>query len=106
MTIPEKKKHLREYRLHQMRILRLTEASQKYPNEAPQRHREIENTWKIIEKIESEIATVDDLLLREILEQKYIYGYTLGEIATSTNYSKRQIERLHAKALNLLEIAS
>lgn len=102
MTVCEKKQHLREYRLQQMKILRLTETLQKYPGEAERCRAKIEEAWKIREKIENEIDAIDDFLLREILSQKYLSGYTLGEIAIQTNYSKRQIERLHIKALNML----
>ncbi len=106
MNKNEKKQHLREYRLQQMRIVRMTEVIRKYPNEAARCRQNIRDAWKVREHIEDEIAAVEDTTLREVLAQKYLSGRTLGEIAEYMNYSKRQIERLHVKALDVFEIAS
>ena len=45
------------------------------------------------------IDAVDGGILSEILSQKYICGRSLEEIGYLINYSKRQTERLHIKAL-------
>ena len=105
MTNSEKKVHLREYRIQQSKILRMTEILQKYPNEAERCREKIRDAWQVREGIENEILSLQDNMLREILAQKYLCGHTLGQIAERMNYSKRQIERLHVKALEHLEIA-
>ena len=54
--------------------------------------------------IENSINSVADCLLREILIEKYILGKTLEQIAFNLNYSVRQIERLHKKAIEKFAI--
>lgn len=60
----------------------------------------IEKSLALRSKIEEQISSVDDDILSEVLFQKYVFGKTLEDISCILNYSIRQIERLHIKALD------
>lgn len=64
----------------------------------------ITNAEQLRINIENSINSVADCLLREILIEKYILGKTLEQIAFNLNYSVRQIERLHKKAIEKFAI--
>lgn len=64
----------------------------------------ITNAEQLRINIENSINSVGDCLLREILIEKYILGKTLEQIAFNLNYSVRQIERLHKKAIEKFAI--
>ena len=64
----------------------------------------ITNAEELRINIENSINSVGDCLLREILIEKYILGKTLEQIAFNLNYSVRQIERLHKKAIEKFAI--
>lgn len=64
----------------------------------------IKKAHKLQESIEEAINLVDDSLLRELLTEKYILGKTLEQIAFNLNYSVRQIERLHKKAIEKITL--
>lgn len=64
----------------------------------------ITNAEQLRINIENSINSVGDSLLREILIEKYILGKTLEQIAFNLNYSVRQIERLHKKAIEKFAI--
>ena len=49
--------------------------------------------------IEEKINSMDDKLLSELLFQKYVLGHNLSDVSYQINYSKRQTERFHRKAL-------
>lgn len=103
MTYNEKKDYLSKYRLQQARIGRITEMMKTYPHEEERYRRQLLDARFMRDKIEEEIASVGDEVLVELLSQKYMCGKSISEIALSMNYSKRQIERLHIKALNTFE---
>ncbi len=63
---------------------------------------ELEKIQKQKASMEIAVDSVDGGLLSEVLAQIYLCGRTLEETAAELNYSKRQIERLHIKALSLL----
>ncbi len=99
MDNTEKKEYLAMYRVYQAKIQRLNELKEE-SFEAEERFSEaLREAVMHRNKIESEIECMDNPILSEILAQKYQCGKTLEEIACCMNYSRRQIERLHIKAL-------
>ncbi len=105
MEFEEKKNYLGLYRILQAKILRLGEMMDTQSDNAEKYLKQRENARAMRNKIEDDIDAVDGGLLTEILSQKYICGRSLEEIAFMTNYCKRQIERLHLKALDRLVIS-
>ena len=65
---------------------------------------EIIRSKELRNEIELKILSLKDELLIELMYNKYILGKTIEEICFILNYSQRQIERLHAKALDKIEI--
>ena len=53
--------------------------------------------------IEKAIHTVESDALRLLLRYRYINGWTFEQIAVQMNYTWRQINRLHKKAINVIE---
>lgn len=95
----EKKKYLSLYLMQEAKIKRLKSMKDISPDKS-QKYDDIINKCILLrDEIESKIKSVDGGVLSEILFQKYIFGKTLEEISYILNYSKRQIERLHIKAL-------
>ena len=78
-----------------VRILKLNDSALYYLSELKQ--------YDLRNNIEKAIKNLPDNLLSEILYRKYILGKTLEEISFTLNYSKRHIERLHLKALEIIE---
>lgn len=99
MTRQAKKQYLKSYRLQQAKIKRFNDLIIEYPDKRDLFHICIEKVELFRKKIERQIENVDGTLLSEILFQKYVCGKTLEEISYLLNYSHRQIERLHIKAL-------
>ena len=96
----EKKiRHLKQYRIQQAVIKRFEQLIILYPEKKDFYFKKIKNAKLLREKIESQIESVENPVLKELLYHKYIFGKTLEEIALILNYSKRHIERLHVKAL-------
>lgn len=95
----EKKKYLNLYLMQEAKIKRLKSMKSISPDKAQQYDALIEKCMLLRDEIETKIKSVDGEILSEILFQKYIFGKTLEEISYILNYSKRQIERLHIKAL-------
>lgn len=103
MTIKEKKEYLGLYRVHNAKIRRLTELIGDYPEDSQKLKKSLRETKLAKDKIEKEIELLEHPVLVEVLAQKYQCGKTLEEVAFCMNYSTRQIERLHTKALNLFK---
>lgn len=103
MTLTEKKEYLSLYKLHQAKIRRLSELIADYPDDSQKFKTQLLNAQISRDKIEKEIEMLNNPILSEVLAQKYQCGKTLEEIAFCMNYSTRQIERMHIKALNLFE---
>ena len=99
MTRQTKKHYLESYRLQQAKIKRFRDLMIELPDKRDLYHICIEKVEQFRKTIEKQIEKVDGTLLSEILFQKYVCGKTLEEIALLLNYSHRQIERLHIKAL-------
>ncbi len=94
-----KKEYLALYLMQQRKINRLTEMVNQYPNKKEAYLKQIENCELLRDEIENEILKVSDDLSREVLFLKYVCGKNLLEVSYLINYSKRQTERFHKKAL-------
>ncbi len=99
MTIEEKKKYLSSYRVQQMKIERVRLLMSANPARMDKYKGSLHRAERRRNKIEDEIEAVDDGILSEILYGKYICRRSLEDIAARLSYSKRQMERLHLKAL-------
>ncbi len=95
----EKKKYLNLYLLQQAKIKRLEGMKNISPDKEKIYDKNIVKCKNLRDEIEQKIKAVDGGILSEVLFQKYIFGRTLEEIGLILNYSKRQTERLHIKAL-------
>ena len=104
MTIDEKKEYLLSYRVQQLKIERIRCLMMQNPDRREKYKGTLHRTERLRNKIEDEIDAVDNSILSEILYGKYICRKSLEEIADKLSYSKRQIERLHLKALEKFEI--
>lgn len=60
---------------------------------------QIERYLRLRQKIADAIDTVEDPLLRLLLEYRYLNGNTWEKIAEKMSYSRMQVGRLHEKAL-------
>ncbi len=94
-----KKKYLNSYLFQQSKIERLKEMSVINPELKNHYNRQIDIAKSVRHNIEDKISEIDNDIFSEVLFQKYILGKTLEEISLTINYSKRQTERLHIKAL-------
>ena len=101
IKIEEKKRYLSTYRLQQAKIGRITEMLSLFGDQETELKKQLLEARQRRDKIEQEILALDDEILCELLSQKYLCGRSLSQIAICMNYSKRQIERLHKKALTL-----
>ena len=99
-----KKEYLKQYLYQESMIGTLSQMIIINPEKSEDYRREISKCIKTRNDIEEKISSVDDILLREVLFNKYILGKTLEQIAYILNYSKRHIERLHIKALEKIEL--
>ena len=102
--ITDKKEYLNQYSLQQAKINRLNQMIYISPDKKDALSKEIEACMKLRDEIEFKIKKVDNGILSELLFQKYVLEKSLLEISYTLNYSKRQIERLHIKAIDLFEI--
>lgn len=104
MTLSEKKEYLSLYKINQAKMRRLKELISDYPDEAEKYRENLHEAKLMRDKIEKEIELLSNPVLAEVLAQKYQCGKTLEEIAYCMNYSTRQIERLHLKALGEFQV--
>ncbi len=95
----EKKEYLSLYLLQNEKIRRLRETALKNPEEKEKYISQIKAAQTLRREIEDKIEAVDGGVLSELLYLKYVCGKTLMQISYELNYSVRQIERLHIKAL-------
>ena len=102
MTV--KKNYLKQYLLQEKKIKRLEETLETNPAKSTTVKQDIENCKALRKEIENKISSIDDPILSELLYEKYILGKTLEDISFNLNYSVRQIERLHIKALQNITI--
>ncbi len=95
----EKKEYLNQYRVQGIKINRLKEMALECPKKQEIYILKINSAQKLRDEIESKINAMKDEVLAELLFQKYVFGLPLEEVGYIINYSKRQTERLHRKAL-------
>ncbi len=100
----QKKEYLSLYLLQNEKIRRLSETALQNPEDKEKYISQIEAAQTLRREIEEKIESVDGGVLSELLYLKYVCGKTLMEISYELNYSVRQIERLHIKALDKFEI--
>ncbi len=100
----QKKKYLSSYLLQETKIQRLKNMMISNPEMTDEYSKEVMKATRLRQKIEKQIALVDDGILSELLFQKYIFGKTLEDISYVLNYSPRHIERLHIKALDIFKM--
>ena len=100
----EKKEYLSLYLLQSEKIRRLRETALQNPEEKEKYILQIKTAQSLRREIEEKIEAVDGGVLSELLYCKYICGKPLIEVSYHINYSLRQTERLHIKALNKLKI--
>ena len=100
----EKKEYLSLYLLQSEKIRRLRETALQNPEEKEKYISQIKAAQTLRREIEDKIEAVDGGVLSELLYLKYVCGKTLMQISYELNYSVRQIERLHIKALGKFEM--
>ena len=100
----EKKEYLSLYLLQSEKIRRLRETALQNPEEKEKYILQIKTAQSLRREIEDKIEAVDGGVLSELLYLKYVCGKTLMQISYELNYSVRQIERLHIKALGKFEM--
>ncbi|MEE1160496.1 MAG: hypothetical protein U0K70_00375, partial [Acutalibacteraceae bacterium] len=86
------------------KIRRLRETALQNPEEKEKYILQIKTAQSLRREIEEKIEAVDGGVLSELLYLKYVCGKTLMQISYELNYSVRQIERLHIKALGKFEM--
>lgn len=127
MTYEEKKKHLEKYNILDAHIDVLIEEKRKWYDRAlavstPECGKNATEAIKKVVALEKEIdcsidrlidlrneiteaiERVDDYILRQVLYMKYINGMTFESIGANLLYCERQINRLHKKAVEKLDI--
>lgn len=102
MTTEEKREYLEAYPLQQARIKRYDILTLRNQDKRTSYKQRIDEARRIRDLIENDIENIVDKRECEVLAQKYLCGKTLEETAELLNYSKRQIERIHMKALEHL----
>lgn len=100
----EKKNYLSLYLLQNAKIHRFNEMIEKDPQNREKYLDGIKAANRIRNEIEQKIEAVDSGVLSELLYQKYICGKSLLNVSYAINYSTRQTERLHRKALDKFKI--
>ena len=100
----ENKEYLSLYLLQNEKIRRLKETALQNPEEKEKYISQIKAAQTLRRDIEEKIEAVDGGVLSELLYLKYVCGKTLMQISYELNYSVRQIERLHIKALEKFEM--
>lgn len=60
----------------------------------------IENMKQLKEKICNDIAIIEDITEKELLQKRYIQNLTWEDIAEQLGYSITQTHRIHKKALS------
>lgn len=106
MTEAEKIETLKKYRLQTARIRRFNFMMIDDPEDKERYAESINNARQFRLDVEQAIDSVDDALLSEILSQRYICGKSFEDVGYELNYSRRQTERLHRKAIKRLNFPS
>ena len=98
MTVKQVKAYLSEYRGCMARAQRLRAEAEHFSASADMIRKEITACSTRSTGIEETISRHNNLMEREILIRKYIYGETLEYIAEVLCYSPRHIQRIIDKA--------
>lgn len=97
------KDYLKEYRISMQKVVRIRNMAEARGISAEERDRELRRHLEKATEIEAFISSAKNIIHREVLTRKYIYGETAEQIAESMNYSPRHITRLVASAICSLE---
>ena len=99
MEIKETRKILEQYRPSMAKVGRLLMDKQIYKNCAKTIDAEINTCKQIAGNIENKINQVENIIHREVLIRRYIYGETNEHIADELCYSTRHIQRIMSEAI-------
>lgn len=99
MISNEKTKYLSGYKVLSAKIERLKYMIAAFPEGKEKYEKQIAECNAKRDKMECEIDNIDGGILSEVVAEKYICGKSLEQIANTVGYCKRQIERLHIKAM-------
>lgn len=102
MTKNEMKQYLQQYRSCMAKAYRLGCDMQQFTASAASIKKEMDDCISRSSRIEELISSHEDLMEREILIRKYIYGDTIESIADILSYSPRHIQRILDKAAESL----
>ncbi len=104
MTRNDKKKLLGEYRICMARARRLQGDMEIYTACREGLEREVRLSLDRAAAIEAAISEISDLLGREVMLRRYVYGDTLEVISDSLNYSTRHLQRIINSAVDKMEL--
>lgn len=104
MTTPVKD-YLKEYRTSMAKVQRIKNTAAAHGIDTARAEKEFCGYLAHATEIEDFISSAEDLIHREVLIRKYIYGETNEQIADAMNYSTRHVARLIKAALFSLEKA-
>lgn len=99
MDLKETRKILEQYRPSMAKVGRLNLDKEIYKNCAKSIDAEISRCKQIAESIENKINEIENLVYREVLIRRYIYGETNEHIAEALCYSPRHIQRIISDAV-------
>ena len=99
MELKEVRKVLEQYRPSMAKVARLQMDKEIYKNCAKSIDAEIRTCRQIAKSIENKINEIENLLYREVLIRRYIYGETNEYIADALSYSTRHIQRIMGDAV-------
>ncbi len=99
MELKETRKILEQYRPSMAKVGRLQMDKQIYKNCAKSIDAEILLCKQIAKNIENKINEIENLVYREVLIRRYIYGETNEHIADELCYSARHIQRIMSAAV-------
>ena len=103
MDLEKRKEYLSLYPLQQARIRRYDILTLRNRDKKKKYIAKTNEARLIRDCIENDIEKIKDKTESEVLAQKYLCGLSLEETAEALNYSKRQVERIHLKALDSLK---
>ena len=101
MTTESAREYLLKYKALCLKENRLKYMAEVSPENRKRYNKQMRKCEKLKRALETEIDRVDGAVLSEILASKYICGKSLEETAELIGYCKRQVERLHVKAIEI-----
>lgn len=97
------KEYLKSYRTSMAKAQRIKNTAAAHGIDSARAEKELCGYLSRAAEVEEFISSAEDLIHREILIRKYIYGETNEQIAESMSYSTRHVARLGKAAVNSLE---